>query len=66
MMKRSGEMGDPWGTPTWTAVGVLGDPLNRRVMYLSDRNEQTQFVRYFGTCFCARIVHQELKFELKI
>jgi len=39
---RRGDIGDPWGVPTETGEGRLGEPCTIRVHDLSDRNEETQ------------------------
>ena len=35
-------MGEPWGVPTETGEGRLGEPWNIRVQVLSDKKEETQ------------------------
>lgn len=35
-------MGEPWGVPTETGKGMLGEPWKTRVQALSKRKEETQ------------------------
>lgn len=54
--KRTEYMGDPCRTPIWTGVGILGEPLKKRVMCLSERNDRTQLMIYGGVDLAASVV----------
>lgn len=39
MQNKSGEIGDPWGTPTITGEAVSGEPENSSVQKWSDKKD---------------------------
>jgi hypothetical protein len=54
MTNRRGDMGEPWGTPTWTGRKVCGAPWKTRRHVLSLRKEPIHAIRYGLTPFIRR------------